>query len=64
MWLSGCATVGSDVSGRGACPLVVEHSRDFQARAVGELALLLEGSAIETMLSDYAVMRDQARVCE
>jgi hypothetical protein len=27
------------------------------------LALLPEGSAIEEMLSDYAVMRQQARLC-
>lgn len=59
--LSGCATVGSDGSGPGACPPVVEYSREFQARAAAELALLPEGSAIENMLSDYAVMREQAR---
>lgn len=61
--LSGCATVGSDGSGPGACPPVVEHSREFQARAADEVALLPEGSAIEEMLSDYAVMREQARTC-
>ncbi len=61
--LSGCATVGSDGSGPGACPPVVEYSREFQARAAEELALLPEGSAIAEMLSDYAVMREQARVC-
>jgi hypothetical protein len=41
----------------------VEHSREFQARAADELALLPEGSVIAEMLSDYAVMREQARVC-
>jgi hypothetical protein len=63
IWLSGCATVGSDVGGIGACPPVVEYSREFQARAAEELALLPEGSAVEEMLADYAVMREQARVC-
>ncbi|WP_339950731.1 hypothetical protein [uncultured Albimonas sp.] len=61
--LSGCATVGSDGSGPGACPPVVEYSSEFQARAAEELALLPEGSAIGEMLSDYSVMRDQAKAC-
>ena len=63
IWLSGCATVSSDVGGHGACPPVVEYSREFQAQAAEELALLPEGSPIEQMLSDYAVMREQARAC-
>ena len=42
---------------------MVEYSREFQARAAEELALLPEGSAIEEMLADYAVMREQARAC-
>ncbi len=61
--LSGCATVGSDGSGPGACPPVVEYSSEFQARAAEELALLQESSAVAEMLADYAVMRDQARAC-
>ena len=48
----------------GACPPVVEYSREFQARAAKELNSLPEGSAIAEMLSDYAVMRNQARDCE
>jgi hypothetical protein len=44
------------------CAPVVEYSREFQARAAEELTLLPYGSAIGEMLSDYAVMRDQARV--
>ncbi|MAY89445.1 MAG: hypothetical protein CML02_22345 [Pseudooceanicola sp.] len=64
IWLSGCATVGFDGGEFGACPPVVEYSRKFQARAVEELALLPEGSAVAEMLADYAVMRDQARACE
>jgi uncharacterized protein YceK len=63
IWLSGCATVSSDGSRLGACPPVVEYSREFQARAAEELDRLPEGSMIEEMLGDYAVMREQARVC-
>lgn len=61
--LSGCATVGFDGVMLGACPPVVEHSREFQVRASQELALLPDGSAVVEMLSDYAVMREQARAC-
>lgn len=63
IWLSGCTAVSSDGSGPGACPPVVEYSRKFQARAAEELDLLPEGSAIAEMMSDYAVMRELARVC-
>lgn len=61
--LTGCATVGSDGTGLKACPPVVAYDREFQARAAEELALLPEGSAVAEMLSDYSVMREQARVC-
>jgi hypothetical protein len=44
-------------------PPVVEYSREFQARAVEDLRALPDGSAIGEMLSDYAVMREQARSC-
>ena len=45
-------------------PPVVAYSRDLLARAADELDLLPAGSAIEQMLADYQVMRDQARACE
>ena len=61
--LTGCATAGFEANGLAACPPVVEYSRELQAQAAEELALLPEGSAISEMLSDYAVMRDQARGC-
>ncbi len=61
--LSGCATDGSERGIGTVCPPVIEYSREFQVRAVEQLAVLPEGSAIHEMLSDYAVMRDQARVC-
>ena len=61
--LTGCATAGFEPGGVAACPPVVEYSREFQARAAEELAVLPEGSAIVEMLSDYDVMRGQAREC-
>ena len=61
--LSGCATVRSEGGRFAACPPLVEYGREFQAWAADELALLPEGSAIAEMLSDYAVMREQARTC-
>lgn len=62
-WLTGCTTAGFEAIGAAACPPVVEYSREFQARAAEELAGLPEGSAVAEMMADYAVMRDQARVC-
>ena len=61
--LTGCATGASERRIVTFCPPVVEYSREFQARAAEELALLPEGSAIADMLSDYGVLRDQARSC-
>ena len=46
------------------CPAVVEYSREFLARVADELDLLPAGSAVADMLSDYAVMREQARACD
>ena len=43
---------------------MVEYGRQFQVRAAEEVALLPERSAVIEMLSDYAVMRDQARACD
>jgi len=64
IWLSGCATVSSDVGGQGTCPPGVEYSREFQVRAAEGLAILPEGSAIAEMLSDCVVLREQARTCK
>jgi len=63
IWLSGCATVGSDVFVPLVCPPVVEYGREFQTRAADELVLLPKGSAIAEMLADYGVMREQALSC-
>ena len=62
-WLTGCATVGFEAKGLAACPPVVEYSRELQVRAVEELGFLPDGSAIVEMMGDYAVMREQVRVC-
>lgn len=62
--LTGCAAGGSDGGWLGVCPPVVAYSQQVQARAAAELDLLPEGAAVVDMLSDYAVMRAQARTCE
>lgn len=62
--LNGCGTVRSEDGRLANCPPAVEYGREFQARVAEELARLPEGSMIAEMLSDYAVMRDQARACE
>lgn len=61
--LNGCGTVRSEDGRLATCPPVVEYGREFEARAAEELALLRQGSVIEVMLTDYAVMREQARSC-
>ena len=61
-FLSACATVSSELVA-GVCPPVVEYSQGFQARAAEELPLLPVGSAIVKMLGDYAIIREQARIC-
>lgn len=61
LWLSGCARVGSEAGA--PCPPVVEYSDTEQARAAGEVEALADGAVMVRMLSDYAVMRDQARAC-
>ena len=61
LWLSGCAMGGSDV--HVPCPPVVEYSAADQKRAAEEVDALAEGAMIVRMLSDFAVLRDQARAC-
>jgi hypothetical protein len=59
--LAACATAPSDGA---MCPPVVPYTKEFLARAADELDKLPEGSAIEQMLADYQVLRDQARACK
>ena len=54
--------VGSEIS-PSACPPVVDYSRPQQARVADEVAKLPEGALIIGWLSDYAVLRDQAKAC-
>ena len=61
LWLTGCATDGSET--RAPCPPVVEYTAADQARVAEEVEALSEGAVIVRMLSDYAVLRDQARAC-
>src|SRR5690606_33094400 len=61
--LSGCATVGSEEVGPVTCLPVVKYTREFQARAADELLLLPERSVLAEMMSDYVVLREQARAC-
>lgn len=61
--LSACATVSSERVVR-VCPPVVEYDVGFRARAAEELKELSVGSATIEMLSDYALMREQARGCD
>ena len=63
IWLSGCATVSSDGRAVRACPPVVEYSRLEQVRVAEEIAALPHGALIVSWLADYAVLRDQARMC-
>ena len=60
---SGCGTVGSDQPLAAACPPVVTYDAELQSRAAAEVEALPDGSAVAGLLSDYAVMRDQARAC-
>ena len=59
LWLSGCATVGSDP--RLTTPDVVTYSRATQARAADEIQAG-KCPVMTEMVKDYAIMRDQARV--
>lgn len=62
LWLSACGKGGSDRPGQ-VCPPVVEYSTADQARAAEEVETLPEEAMIVRMLSDYSVLRDQARAC-
>ena len=60
----GCGTARSDRPAGTVCPPVVDYGADLQVQAAAELQVLPKGSAIATVLGDYAVMRDQARACD
>ena len=62
-WLTGCATADFETRSVAVCPSVLEYRSAFQARAAEEMPKLPDGSAVVEIMADYAVMRDQARVC-
>jgi hypothetical protein len=47
----------------GWLPAHLGVQREFLVRAAGEVERLPAGSAVEQMLADYQVMRDEARAC-
>ena len=48
---------------RAPCPPVVDYTAADQAKAADEVEALSEGAVIVRLLSDYAVLRDQAQAC-
>jgi hypothetical protein len=62
--LSACATGGSEGPPAIVCPIVVAYDQAFLERAADELGMLAEGSAVDQMLRDYSVMREQGRMCD
>lgn len=62
LWLSGCATDGSDRPGQ-LSPPVVEFSVADRAQAADNVETISKASIVVRMLSDYAVLREQARAC-
>jgi hypothetical protein len=61
LWLSACAMGGSEPGA--PCHPVVEYTPAEQTRAATEIEALPEGAVVIQMMSDYAVLRDQARAC-
>ena len=57
---TGC---GRGISEHGACPPVIKYPAEFQRRAAAEVEVLPAGAAIEGMLVDYHVIREQAEAC-
>ena len=60
---SACGTAGSEPAPMPECPPVVEYGTELQVQAAAELEALPQKSALETLLADYAVLREQARAC-
>lgn len=62
--LGGCANGAGSASNAAVCPPLRSYSEDFRKRAVAEMELLPDKSAVEEMLTDYAVLRQQIRACQ
>jgi type IV pilus biogenesis protein CpaD/CtpE len=56
----GCATASFRTT---ACPAVVDYDQPLLDRAAEELDALPTDSALDQMLRDYGVMREQTRAC-
>ena len=61
LWLTGCAM--ADFDAQVPCPPIVDYTAVDQAKAADEVKSLPESAVIVRMLSDYAVLREQARLC-
>lgn len=59
--LSAYAMGGSEA--RAPCPPIVEYTTADRVRAADGVEVLADGAVIVRMLSDYTVLRDQARAC-
>lgn len=59
--LSACGMDGSET--QESCPPIVDYTMVEQARAADEVEALPDGLITIRMLGDYAVLRDQARIC-
>lgn len=59
--LTACATANFNRLG---CPTVIEYSAAFQAQLADALEALPTDSPIHVAMSDYKVIRDQARACQ
>lgn len=63
IFLSSCATESSERRAIGVCPPVVEYGREEQQRMAKEVEVLSEDSIIVGWLADYAVLRQQLKLC-
>jgi hypothetical protein len=57
--LSGCSQTHTSV-----CPPLVVYPPEFQKAAAKELAALPAAPHVDVFLQDYAMTRDQLRVCQ
>ena len=71
LWVGACAdpqqrsaSATTATTAAAACPPLRSYSDEFRKRAVAELDLLPANSAVEEMLTDYAVLRQQVRACQ
>jgi len=63
-WLTACAGVGFDCRATVVCPPVAEYNREEQQLVADGVEALPEDSVIVGWLADYAVLRQQLRLCQ